>query len=312
MAQRFRIVCDEEDTRVDIFLADKLAITRSKVKSLIEDGHILAEGKRLKPSQKVKKAMVIEGVIPEEAPLELVAQPIPLTILFEDEYILAIDKPHGMVVHPSAGHRDGTLVNAILSYLNTFADTEHRRLSFEHSFASLRPYIVHRLDKGTSGVILIAKNTHIQEMLSALFKKRLVQKTYRAVVEGLVKKDEGTIGGNIGRHPKERKKMAVLREGGREAVTGFKVIQRLDGFTYIEAYPKTGRTHQIRVHLSSMGHPVVGDELYGKQAKYMAQRTLLHAFRIECVHPVKNIPLCIEAPIPRDMQEFIQRYAATI
>lgn len=307
MAQRFTIVCDVEGTRLDIFLSERLSITRSKVKSLIEDGYIHGEGKVLKPSQKVKKSMVIEGVIPEEAPLELVPQSIPLNILFEDEYILAVDKAPGMVVHPSAGHRDGTLVNAILSYLSPLSNIEHRMLSTEHPSISLRPYIVHRLDKGTSGVILIAKNTTTQEKLSSLFKKRYVAKTYRAVVEGLIKKDEGTIRGNIGRHPKERKRMALLKEGGREAITYFKVIERLKGFTYIEAYPETGRTHQIRVHLASTGNPVVGDELYGKKAKSMAERTLLHAFRVEFIHPVNNIPVNIEAPIPADMKEFIEK-----
>jgi 23S rRNA pseudouridine1911/1915/1917 synthase len=171
----------------------------------------------------------------------------------------------------------------------------------------MRPGIVHRLDKGTTGVILVAKDAKTQDMLSSLFKERKVQKTYRAIVEGVVKKENGIIEGNIGRHQTDRKKMALLKSGGREAVTGFKVIQRLNGFTYIEAYPKTGRTHQIRVHLSHTGHPVVGDEIYGKKAKKIADRPLLHAYKIEFRHPVKDKALLIEAPVPEDMEEFIRR-----
>jgi 23S rRNA pseudouridine1911/1915/1917 synthase len=172
----------------------------------------------------------------------------------------------------------------------------------------MRPFIVHRLDKGTTGVIIVAKDTKTQEMLSALFKERCVHKTYRAIVGGILKKDEGVIEGNIGRHPRDRKRMAVLKEGGRDAFTGFRVIKRLRGFTYIEAYPKTGRTHQIRVHLSHTGHPVVGDDLYGKKTKNMAPRPLLHAYRIEFKHPAKGTPISIEAPVPEDMEEFVRTY----
>ncbi|MCX5799394.1 MAG: RluA family pseudouridine synthase [Proteobacteria bacterium] len=316
MENRFRIICDEGDKRLDVFLSEKLSITRTKVKTLIEEGHIRIAGKLPKPSLKTKKFMEIEGEIPEEAPLILTPQDIPLNILYEDEYILAIDKPKGMVVHPSFGHKEGTLVNAVLSYLMK-QETEVRRqksevslnpqFEFRNPQLHMRPGIVHRLDKGTTGVILVAKDAKTQDMLSSLFKERKVQKTYRAIVEGMVKKENGIIEGNIGRHQTDRKKMALLKAGGREAVTGFKVIQRLNGFTYIEAYPKTGRTHQIRVHLSHTGHPVVGDEIYGKKAKKIADRPLLHAYRIEFRHPVKDRALLIEAPVPEDMEEFIRR-----
>jgi 23S rRNA pseudouridine1911/1915/1917 synthase len=341
MENRFRIICDEGDKRLDVFLSEKLSITRTKVKTLIEEGHIRIAGKLPKPSLKTKKFMEIEGEIPEEAPLILTPQDIPLNILYEDEYILAIDKPKGMVVHPSFGHKEGTLVNAVLSYLmkqetgnrkqetgDRSQKTGERRQESEDSLnpksefpgqdlrfsragrnpqLHMRPGIVHRLDKGTTGVILVAKDAKTQDMLSSLFKERKVQKTYRAIVEGVVKRENGIIEGNIGRHQTDRKKMALLKAGGREAVTGFKVIQRLNGFTYIEAYPKTGRTHQIRVHLSHTGHPVVGDEIYGKKAKKIADRPLLHAYRIEFRHPVKDRALLIEAPVPEDMEEFIRR-----
>ena len=171
---------------------------------------------------------------------------------------------------------------------------------------NVRPGIVHRLDKGTTGVILVAKDSKTQEMLSHLFKERSVKKTYRAIVEGNPKEAQWTVEGNIGRHPVERKKMAVLKTGGRTAETSFKVLKMLKGFTYLEAYPKTGRTHQIRVHLAHGGYPIVGDETYGKKAKALMPRPLLHAYRIEFIHPVKNVPVKIEAPVPADMEGFIK------
>lgn len=320
MEKKFRIICNKDEVRLDVFLSEKLSITRTKVKTLIEEGHIRIAGKLPKPSSKVKRSMEIEGEILEEEPLTLIPQAIPLNILYEDEYILAIDKPVGMVVHPSFGHKEGTLVNAILAYLGRKSGVsgqtagEIKTLATRHSplttselnSTGIRPFIVHRLDKGTTGVILVAKDTKTQEMLSALFKERGVYKTYRAIVEGIVKKEEGRIEGNIGRHPTDRKRMAVLKQGGRDALTFFKVVARLNGFTYIEAYPKTGRTHQIRVHLAHTGHPIVGDDLYGKKARNMAERPLLHAYKIEFKHPVKGTLISIEAPVPEDIKEFVK------
>jgi len=298
----FSIIADEEGKRLDVFLSDKLSLTRTKVKNMIEGGHVRLGGKVPKPSVKLKKGTVLEGEIPPEEPLSLAPEAIPLDILYEDEYILAVNKPEGMVVHPSFGHREGTLVNAVLAYLGE----EKLKGSADTAEApNQRPGIVHRLDKGTTGVILIAKDTKTQEMLSALFKDREVRKTYRAVVEGAIKKGEGTIEGRIGRHPVERKKMAVVKEKGREAVTGYKVIKRMKEFTYVEAYPKTGRTHQIRVHLAHIGHPIVGDETYGRKARKMAGRPLLHAYMINFSHPVKGEAVSIAAPVPADMDDFV-------
>lgn len=328
------------DIRLDIFLSEKLSLTRTKVKDMIDGGHVRVNGNVPKPSLKIKASMEITGEIPAEEPLELTPENIPLEILYEDEYLLAVNKPAGMVVHPSFGHSSGTLVNAILAYLDKgsgFRDQgsghgpaslaaeidirypDSRFATPQHGISShvlhptshgsaVRPGIVHRLDKGTTGVILIAKDSKTQEMLSDLFKERTVKKTYRAIVEGNAKHMEWTIEGNIGRHPVERKKMALLRTGGRTAETGFRVLKTLGRFTYLEAYPKTGRTHQIRVHLAHAGYPIVGDEIYGKKAKTQTSRALLHAFRIEFTHPVKNIPLKIEAPIPADMEEFVKAH----
>ncbi len=324
MADRFSIACDQSEVRLDVFLSEKLSLTRTKVKEMIDSGSVRVDGKTPKPSMRLKMRMRIEGEIPEEKPLDLVAEAIPLNILYEDEYFLAINKPAGMVVHPSFGHSSGTLVNAVLGYLKGTGSRAQgaerqgrgsrdkgpgvREEGGKEFLAGMRPGIVHRLDKGTTGVILVARDMATQERLSGLFKDRHVKKTYRTVVEGEPKKDLWNESGNIGRHPVERKKMAVLKNGGRQARTVFKVLERLEGFAYVEAYPETGRTHQIRVHLSHAGHPVVGDEPYGRKAKGLAPRPLLHAYRIEFPHPVTGVPVVIEAPVPDDMRDFVEKH----
>ncbi len=312
MPDSFRIICDLGGTRLDVFLSEKLSLTRTKVKEMIDAGHVLVNGRIPKPAMRLKEQMEVAGEVPEEAPLGLAPEEIPLDILYEDGYFLAVNKPAGMVVHPSFGHSSGTLVNAVLGYL----EKRGSRLQVpgssgwevHHDMGGLRPGIVHRLDKGTTGVILIARDVRTQERLSGLFKDRKVHKTYRAVIEGWPDVDSWIVKGNIGRHPVERKKMAVLRSGGREASTGFKVLERLDGFSYVEACPATGRTHQIRVHLNHAGYPVVGDETYGRKAKKSAGRPLLHAYRIEFVHPATSEPVVIEAPVPADMRDFIEKH----
>ena len=322
-----------------MYLAEALSLTRAKVQGLIAGGHVRILNKAPKPSMKVKPGMEIEGELVTEEPMSLSPENIPLTILYEDDYLLAINKPVDMVVHPSCGHRSGTLVNAILSHLERPAiaadpwidshEPVRGNLSSEHGeregeapgalplegatraplIDNQRPGIVHRLDKDTTGVILVAKDPKTQEALSSQFHDRKVEKIYRAVVEGVVKKEEDVIEGSMGRHPTLRKKMALVAKGGRYSITRFKVIRRLEGFTYLEAYPKTGRTHQIRVHFASIGHPIVGDELYGKKAKRLALRPLLHAYKILIEHPVKKAPLQVEAPIPQDFEEFIDAHA---
>jgi 23S rRNA pseudouridine1911/1915/1917 synthase len=243
----------------------------------------------------VRRDLEIEGEIIREEPSPLVAEDIPIAILYEDPYLLVIDKPDNMVVHPSLGHRAGTLVNAILSYI---VDADQS--------GDERPGIVHRLDKGTTGVIIVAKDRSTQETLSRQFHDRAVEKVYRAIVEGVIKADTGVVEGAIGRHPKERQKMALVTRNGRYSLSNFKVIERLDGFTYVEVYPKTGRTHQIRVHLAHIGHPIVGDDLYGKRARKLSGRPLLHAHRISFTHPVLGGKVVVEAPVPEDMEAFVR------
>jgi 23S rRNA pseudouridine1911/1915/1917 synthase len=286
---------DRENVRIDVYLSERLSLPRSQVKTMIEEGHVRIEERTPKPSFKVRKGIEIEGEIVREEPRALVAENIPVKILYEDDYLLAIDKPKDMVVHPSLGHRQGTLVNAILNYVCE-ADRE----------GDERPGIVHRLDKGTTGVIIVAKDKLTQELLSRQFHDRRVEKVYRAVVEGIVRQDEGVVEGEIGRHPRERKRMALVAKNGRHSLSCFKVIARLAGFTYVEVYPRTGRTHQIRVHMSHIGHPIVGDELYGRRARRLAERPLLHAHRIVFDHPVRGGRITVEAPVPADMEAFVR------
>jgi 23S rRNA pseudouridine1911/1915/1917 synthase len=297
MEDSFHLVCDQEGVRLDVYLAERLSLPRSRIKSLIDEGHVRVDNRVPKPSLRLKKDLSIEGEIVREEISSVAAEDIPITILYEDDYLLVIDKPNDMVVHPSAGHRAGTLVNAILNYVS-----EEGREDDE------RPGIVHRLDKGTTGVIIVAKDGRTQEALSRQFQERSVEKVYRAVVEGVVRDQEGIVEGEIGRHPVERKRMAMVERGGRHSFSFYRVIERLKGFTYLEVHPKTGRTHQIRVHMNHAGHPIVGDELYGKQAKRLTPRPLLHALRLSFDHPVHGTRLTVEAPVPEDMETFVKEH----
>jgi len=297
MEDKFRFRADKDNVRIDVYLSERLSLPRSKIKRLIEEGHVRVEQRVPKSSFKVRRDVEIEGEIAPEEPVLLVAEDIPITILYEDEYLLVIDKPKDMVVHPSLGHRRGTLVNAILNYLR------------EVSHGDERPGIVHRLDRGTTGVIIVAKDGKTQEALSRQFHERAVEKTYRAVVEGVMEGNEGVVEGEIGRHPRDRKRMDLVARGGRYSFSRFRVLERLKGFTYVEIYPKTGRTHQIRVHMSHAGHPVVGDELYGKRAKKLTDRPLLHAYRIAFDHPASGARVSFEAAVAADIETFVREYA---
>lgn len=297
MENKFRVACDKDDMRIDVYLSERLALPRSQIKIMIEEGHVRVDGRIPKASFKVRKEIEIEGEVIREEPRALVAEDIPVEILYEDEYLLVIDKPKDMVVHPSLGHHTGTLVNAILNHVR-----EEDREGDE------RPGIVHRLDKGTTGVIIVAKDRKTQEALSRQFQDRNVEKVYRAVVEGVLKEDTGVVEGDIGRHPRERQKMALVSKHGRYSLSRFAVIERLEGFTYVEVYPKTGRTHQIRVHLSHIGHPIVGDELYGKRARRLADRPLLHAHRLAFDHPASGKRITVQAPVPTDMEDFVKEH----
>lgn len=304
------VAAKDQGRRIDQFLSETdLLLSRSQAKHLIEQKHILLNQRPTKPSARLKTGDTITGTLPLPQPLTLMPEPIPLVILYEDPSILVINKPPGMVVHPAPGNPTGTLVNALLYHC--------KDLSGIHG--TLRPGIVHRLDKETSGVMVVAKDDEAYHQLARQFKNRKVEKIYLAIVYGDVKGNEGLIDAPIGRHPDQRKKMIIRMARGRKALTRWKVLERLGSFTLLEIYPQTGRTHQIRVHLSSMGHPLLKDPLYGRRGKFeiiddprwreclrRMNRQALHAHRLGLDHPRSGERVQFVAPIPEDMKETLE------
>ena len=273
-------------------------ISRMMAQKLINGGNVQVNGKNEKSSYIVKQGDEIS--LEKEAPKQtnLVPEDIPLDVVYDDSDIIVINKPKGLVVHPGNGNPDGTLANAVLMLCKD---------SLSGIGGEIRPGIVHRLDKDTSGLLIVAKNDKAHIAMSEQIKKRQVKKTYIALVRGIVKENEGTINMPIARSDKDRKKMAVKR-GGKEAVTHFKVIERFDGFTLLEIRIETGRTHQIRVHMSEIGYPVVGDEVYSNGKNPFGIRgQLLHAMRLEFNHPTTGENLCLEAKIPAEFENVIKK-----
>jgi 23S rRNA pseudouridine1911/1915/1917 synthase len=305
-----RVSDKDQRRRLDQFLSlTDLRLSRSQAKDLIEKHQILLNQKATKPGAHVKKGDLISGTLPEPEPLSLKPEPLPLGILYEDSSIIVIGKPPGMVVHPAYGNLSGTLVNALLHHCTDLAGIN----------GVLRPGIVHRLDKDTSGVMVVAKDDEAYHRLTQQFKDRTVEKVYLAIALGPFRKEEGLIDVAIGRHPHERKRMSIRARKGRIAVTRWRVMERLDGFTLLEVFPQTGRTHQIRVHLSSIGHPLLGDPLYGRKGKLGAihdpalkecvtrmGRQALHAYRLGFVHPKTGEKVQFESPLPEDMKEVLE------
>ena len=289
----------EEDSgiRIDRVLASKYpTFSRAYFQYLLEEGAVQIEGKKAKKRHKLAPGEVVEiAFLPtEECTLE--PQAIDLDILYEDEHIIAINKPAGLVVHPGAGNPDGTFVNALLHHCQSLDDDD-----------SLRPGIVHRLDKETSGVLLAAKSARIKALLTQSFSDRRVEKEYVAITTSAPKGTHCDL--PIGRHPKRRQEMATV-EGGKEASTRFEILQSGEEVCLVRAHPKTGRTHQIRVHLRHLGAPILGDKVYGKGApaeKWGAERQMLHAHRLELAHPVTGEPLILMAPLPEDMKNILQK-----
>ena len=277
--------------RLDIYVAEQLAdISRSRIQALIKDGSIQLNGKSVRASATVNVGDQISVHIPPpQALLGLEGKNIPLDILFEDGNFLVINKPAGMVVHPGAGTEDDTLVHALLYYCKDLSGIGGVE----------RPGIVHRLDKETSGCLVVAKNDIAHHSLAAQFADRTVEKTYLAVVRGIPPRPWGTIDADIGRHPVQRQKMAVHENGeARSAVTDYQVLAKGEGMSLIECHPKTGRTHQIRVHLKHLGYPILGDPIYGQRGLYT--RHLLHAWKLSFLHPVTKERMAFCAPVPAD------------
>jgi 23S rRNA pseudouridine1911/1915/1917 synthase len=295
--------------RLDAFLRTKFpSISRGTFKRLIEEGHIQVNGRTVKPTHTPRAGEEVRITWPEARPAEAQPEQIPLDVLFEDETLLVLNKPAGLVVHPAAGHEAHTLVNALLHHCGD-------ELSGIGGVA--RPGIVHRLDKETSGCLVVAKTDETHVALSAQFAIRKVEKVYQAILCGELPKISGEIQGAIARHTQERKRMAVTKEGGREARTTYRVLQRLNNSTLVEALLHTGRTHQIRVHFQSLGYPLVGDLTYGHRqngrleelTKYTAPRQMLHAFRLGFIHPRSGKKVAFEAPLPPDFQDALKALA---
>ena len=283
---------DQDGERLDVFAAALAGITRSRAGALIRQGSVVVDGAaQAKAGFRLKPGMAVRVALPPAAPVALQAEDIALDILYQDDDLAVVFKPSGMVVHPAAGNETGTLVNALLTHLDNLSGIG----------GEIRPGIVHRIDKDTSGLLLVAKNDFAHVALSGQIKAHTVKRAYRAIVIGGFKEHEGTVEGPIGRHPTDRKRMAIV-PGGRDATTHWTALEPLRGATLIEARLTTGRTHQIRVHMASIGHPVLGDPVYGpKKSPCPVQGgQLLHAFRLGFVHPRTGEEMLFEAdPEPR-------------
>jgi 23S rRNA pseudouridine1911/1915/1917 synthase len=295
---------EEQGQRIDKYLSLKrdLGLTRSRIEKLVAEGQVVVNGGKVKPSYKVKLGERILVMVPPPQQSDACPENIPLKVIYEDDDLMVVNKPRGMVVHPAAGNFQGTLVNALLYHCKNLSGIGGK----------IRPGIVHRLDKDTSGLIVVAKNDFTHQSLSKQFKDKVVLKKYVALVLGEVKQKEGLIETRIGRHPKQRKKMAVIsapaRLQGRAAVTLYKVLEHFPGYTLLELTLKTGRTHQIRVHLHYLGHPVVGDPVYGGHKNALGfKQQLLHAKTLGFTHPRSGRYLVFECPLPEDMEAMIRR-----
>ncbi|MEA3493766.1 MAG: RluA family pseudouridine synthase [Candidatus Margulisiibacteriota bacterium] len=294
------IISDKQKgERIDHFLAmqKKVGITRSQAKKLIEDGFVEVNKEVTQPSYKLKVGDRVQVFIPEPKKLEAKAENIPLDIVYEDKDLIVVNKPRGTVVHPAAGNYSGTLVNALLHHCKDLSGIG----------GVLRPGIVHRLDKQTSGLIVVAKNDLTHQVLSKQFKNRKIKKHYIALVHGEIEGEGGLIDARIGRHPKSRKKMAVTGKG-RAAISYYKVLKRAKKFTLVDVKLKTGRTHQIRVHMASIGHPLVGDPTYGhRKEDFETNGQMLHAKKLGFEHPGTKKFVQFEAELPKDMAELIRK-----
>ena len=295
-----KINIKEQDVgkRIDAFLAGNTEYSRAHIQKMIENEKVLVNGNKTKVSYKVQKddEINLEVEVPKEIALE--AQEIPIDVLYEDNDIIVVNKPKGMVVHPANGNPDGTLVNAILSICKN---------SLSGIGGELRPGIVHRLDKDTSGLIIVAKNDKAHINMSEQIKERNVKKTYIALVRGNVPEEEATINMPIGRSTKDRKKMAVTKNG-KQAITHFKVLKRYSKYTLLEIKIETGRTHQIRVHMAEIGYPVVGDAVYSNgKNEFGIEGQMLHAYKLEFMHPITNKHMELTAPLPQYFEEILKK-----
>lgn len=301
--ETFEAGIEYEGERLDrylnlIYSETDAAQSRSFFQKLIKEGHVTVDGQPQKAGYRLRADDVIEVKIPDAVATPILPEDIPLAILYEDDDLLVVNKPKGMVVHPSAGHYSGTLVNAVMY---------HCRDSLSGINGEIRPGIVHRIDMDTTGSLIVCKNDESHIFIAEQIKEHSVNRRYRGIVCGVVKDDEGTIDAPIGRHPVERKKMAINEKNGKRAVTHYRVLERFARYTYMEFALETGRTHQIRVHMAGMGHPLLGDTLYSNgKSPYRLQGQTLHAMTIGFVHPRTKEYLETTAPLPEYFEKILR------
>lgn len=290
----------ESGVRVDVFLAQQMPeLTRSAVQRLIEQGNVTLDGVPIRKNAKTIALALYEVTIPEVKPVELVAQDIALDVVYEDGDLLVVNKPKGLVVHPAAGHEDGTLVNALLHHCGD---------SLSGINGEKRPGIVHRIDMDTTGLLIVAKNDFAHQHLSDQLKDHTLSRTYECIVCGGFKTDSGTVNAPIGRHPTDRKRMAVTMKNSREAVTHWRVLARFGQYTHVQCRLETGRTHQIRVHMAHIGHPIAGDAIYGvKKSELGLTSQCLHAKELTFIHPRTQEKITVSCPLPEEFETALKK-----
>ncbi|HWQ97492.1 MAG TPA: RluA family pseudouridine synthase [Clostridia bacterium] len=300
MPEQESILC-EALGRLDSFVAGETELSRTQAQRMIRDGAILLNGNQVKPNATVAAGDLVDVTYPEPVVTDVVAEDIPLDILFEDSDLLVINKPQGMVVHPAPGHESGTLVNALLFHIHDLSGIG----------GELRPGIVHRIDRMTSGLLVVAKNDKTHRALSDQFRDHTAHRSYAALVDGNIRQDSGTVTAPLARHPVDRKRMAIV-QGGREAVTHWQVAARYGQYTLLQIELETGRTHQIRVHLASQQHPVTGDDVYGRDKRpFGLQGQALHGYRLTFRHPGTNEDMVFYAPLPDYFMQALKKAGET-
>ena len=292
------LIAEQDGQRLDVFLAERAGMTRSAVQRLLEQGLVTCGGQPVRKNAKTASGAVYRLTLPEAQPVALVAQDIPLDVVYEDADVLVINKPKGMVVHPAAGHADGTLVNALLHYCGD---------SLSGINGEKRPGIVHRIDRDTTGLLIVAKNDFAHQALSEQLKDHTLRRTYECIVRGGFSEDSGTVDAPIGRHPVDRKKMAVTEKNSRPAVTHWEVIARYGQYTHLRCRLETGRTHQIRVHMAYIRHPIAGDPVYGIGKPELGLTSqCLHARELTFLHPRTGEAVTVCCPLPEEFEHALK------